>query len=430
MSRLKKWIISCIFTGMVLFLFGCGSEEIAKDVYVEAGQSLQEALDEAKPGQTIWVREGIYEGPFEITESGTAEERITICAYPGERVLLTNADDTEGGVVNFYEVSYVTLSGFAIGEVTGRDVCGIYLENNDSYVTIENNDIYGLVTTDLDNESDGGANGILLYGDGETEKAAIRHILIQNNKVHDNINGWCENISIAGNVESVQVLNNEVYHNTNIGIDFYGNAGYCPVEAFDQPRLCEAKGNQVYDCLCPYAECAGIYVDGARDIVLEANICHDNAYGIEVGCEEGKDDYPVKNIVVTDNEIYENTHGGIRVGGYAEAFTGWVTDTVIKRNYLRDNANGEGGYNGELNFSKVDGILVEANEIHKADTRFPMIGGGDVSAEYTKNVRFVENVYYSNGNPEEISFEFKGKSLSGITQFNEYTGGNDEAYRF
>ena len=39
----------------------------------------------------------------------------------------------------------------------------------------------------------------------------------------------------------------------------------CSVPLNDQPRYCVAAGNTVYNSICSYAECAGLYLDGARE---------------------------------------------------------------------------------------------------------------------------------------------------------------------
>ena len=215
-----------------------------------------------------------------------------------------------------------------------------------------------------------------------------------------------------------------MYDNTNIGIDFYGNAGYCSIPALDQPRYCVAAGNIVYGSICGYAECAGLYVDGARDIVLENNILHDNMYGIEIGSEELQADYPVKNIIARNNLVYNNSAGGIRVGGYDKKKTGYVTATKIYNNTAVNNGEGEGGWNGELCFVKCDGVDVRNNIVYKDNKNYPMIGG-DLAKEYVKNVTFSNNVFYNPLGAEEIYFEFAKESAEGIAAFNAQTGGKD-----
>ena len=223
----------------------------------------------------------------------------------------------------------------------------------------------------------------------------------------------------------MNIINNVVHDNTNIGIDYYGNAGYCSVPALDQPRYCVAAGNEIYNSICSYAECAGLYVDGARDIVLENNISHGNMYGIEIGSEEGhRTTYAVKNIIARNNLVYNNSSGGIRVGGYDKKNTGYVTDTKIYNNTLVNNGEGEGGWNGEFCFVKCNGIDVKNNIVYKDSTKYPMIGG-DLPKEYVLNVTFSNNVYYNPLGAEEIYFEFPGGSAEGIGAFNLQTGGSD-----
>lgn len=50
--------------------------------------TLAKALKKAKPGQTVYLREGIYQGTEKLHNiNGKSDKRITISAYPGEKVI-------------------------------------------------------------------------------------------------------------------------------------------------------------------------------------------------------------------------------------------------------------------------------------------------------------------------------------------------------
>ena len=386
--------------------------------------TVQRALENVKAGQTIYLRQGTYTALNTFNVSGEEGKYITLRNYPGENPYLTMNNGTDGAILSLNGNDYIKIEGLEIGGFSSAIAQGILLDGDENHIIIRNNDIHNLLTTKPGENEDGEANAILCYGEGKTEELSINNIAIENNTIHDNTTGWCESVSVTGNAKYVNVINNTVYNNTNIGIDFYGNAGYCPIKALDQPRYCVAAGNTVYNSVCSYAECAGLYVDGARDIVLENNTIYDSMYGIEIGSEELQADYPVKNIIARNNLVYNNSAGGIRVGGYDKKKTGYVTDTKIYNNTLINNGSGEGGWNGEFCFVKCNGIDVRNNIVYKDNKEYPMIGG-DLDAQYVQNVKFTNNVYYSPLGAEEIYFEFARKGVEGIDAFNAQTGGND-----
>jgi hypothetical protein len=51
--------------------------------------------------------------------------------------------------------------------------------------------------------------------------------------------------------------------------------------ALDVARNGVIRGNVVYNCKSPYASAAGIYADGADDVLIERNICYNNQYGLK-----------------------------------------------------------------------------------------------------------------------------------------------------
>ena len=384
-------------------------------------KTIQKALDTVQAGGTIYVREGSYSALNTFSSSGTKGKYITLRNYPGENPRLTMSNE-DGAIISLDGNDYIIIEGLEICDFSSAVAYGILLDSDENHIIIRNNKIHDICTTEP--FENGEANAILCYGESRTEKESINNVFIENNDIYNNVTGWCEALSVAGNAKYINIVNNMVHDNTNIGIDFYGNAGYCPVPALDQPRFCTAIGNTVYNSLCEYAECAGIYVDGARDIVVERNEVYGNMYGIEIGSEELNPDFPVKNIMVRNNLVYDNPFGGIRAGGFDLETTGYVTDTKIYNNTLINNGEGDGGWNGELCFLKCDGIDVKNNIIYKESDIYPLIGG-EFTKEYVRNVTFSQNIYYSPAGADKIYFEFKGEPIYGINSFNSLTGGND-----
>ena len=273
---------------------------------------------------------------------------------------ISNKDNISAAVFDMGGQSYIKIQKLHIGNIKAENVCGILMKNSESSIVIEKCEFRNIITTRPGSiEKPGGeANAVLLLGE---KKNSIHHVYILGNKVHDNINGWSENISVAGNCTNIYVQNNKVYNNTNIGIDFYGNAGYCNDLTMDQPRNCKCIDNTVYNCKSSFAENAGIYIDGAKDILVKGNKTFKNHYGIEVGSEEWKSYYTKENYVrgikISENIMYNNLYCGLRIGGWSnDKTTGTVYDCKVINNDFS-----KGNKKDEIILAKCDGILFKDN---------------------------------------------------------------------
>lgn len=379
---------------------------------------LQEAIDNVKPGQTIYLRGGTYNPKtyeaYFLNCKGNENNYITIRPYKNEKVTITNTNSTEEAYGFMVESEYVILEGIEIANIYAECAYGIaFWDGGQNHIIIRNCEIHHIQTTTKDpNNWDAGANAILLFGQG---KNPINNIAIMNNYCHDNVNGWSENISTSGNCEYIYVFENHVSDNTNIGIDFYGNAGYCSTPSLDQPRYCIAANNYIDNNLCSYADCAGLYVDGARDIILQYNKIVNCQYGIEIGSEERNDAYPVTNILVRSNICQKNKVLALRIGGYETNKTGTVKNTLVLNNTFIDNSLEE--KYAEIILAKIDGVEIKNNLIYKSTSG--EIFATDFNANYTKNFKFTNNlIYQANKSMDTVGFYMLDKYTEGINNFN------------
>jgi hypothetical protein len=77
--------------------------------------TIQKAADTVVAGDTVYVRGGTYREYVTIGISGTLANPITYMAYPGESPVINASglsDPGWGGIIELYNVSYVTVSGF------------------------------------------------------------------------------------------------------------------------------------------------------------------------------------------------------------------------------------------------------------------------------------------------------------------------------
>ena len=404
--------------------FGEGSGESLDDPC-----SIYDAVNKVEPGQTIYLRGGEYdlEGTVYINKSGSENNYITIRNYPGEHVYLSSSPENVSKYQKNNEyailalgknVSHIKIEGLEIANVSEKNVLGIVAwQGGQNNIIIRNNIIHDLKTSSKNiYDEDSGANAILLLGEIDE---SINNVLIYGNECYNNETGWCETISISSNCESVYVIENYVHDNTNIGIDFYGNAGYCDNEELDQPRYCVAALNKIEASVCEYADAAGLYVDGARDILLTNNIIKSSQYGIEIGAEELSEAYPVKNIIVRNNVMYKNMTCGLRIGGYDEKNCGYVTSTKIYNNtIINSSSNGS----GVIVISKVDGIEFINNLVYSEINR-PLVVG-DMSKSYSKNITFKNN-YFNVNSKSQLVFGLYKQSQKGLDAFNSLVNGNN-----
>ncbi len=389
---------------------------------------LQDAFDDLKAGDTLYLRGGTYtltdaDGLY-LTAKGSADNYITIRNYPGEQPVIKNSYvGREAYAVQLDAgVSYIVVEGLEITGIKSLTACGIAVYGNgQNHVIIRNCKLHDIKTDspDPENDDDAGANAILLLGENNK---AISNFIIADNDIRDNVTGWSESLSVAGNCEYIYVLNNVVDNNTNIGIDFYGNAKYCKTPSLDQPRYCVAAYNKISRSKCNYADCAGLYVDGARDVILQYNEITGSQFGIEIGSEERNDDYPVTNVIVKNNVMKNNLVAGLRVGGYEQGDkTGYVKNTRIYDNVIQNNV-AEGTDGAEIVIAKCDGVSFEKNRVHAL---VGLIVSTDFTATVTKNVTFVNNIFSKTGKTANtVEFYIYGLTVTGISAFNDLFGTN------
>lgn len=376
----------------------------SQTVTVKQGQSIQSAINSLNNGGTIIVESGTYNEFIKFNKSGTEQNPIVLKAQ-GEVII--DGQNKNGHLFDLNGQSYITIDGFILKNLKGNEVAGIYLGGGEQHIQILNNEMFNF------NKSKSGSNGscvngIILFGESKTP---ISNVLIQGNHLHDMDLNWSEALSVTGNSEYVNVINNKVHDMTNIGIDFCGNFGYAPTTTLDQPRHCVAKGNIIYNCNSPYATSYGLYCDGAYDILFEDNVVYSCQGGIEVGAEEYVSSNYVGNITVHNNLIYGCKENGLHVGGYDSGNKAEVKDVKVYNNTLVN--NGE-----ELFLSKCNNVELYNNIFY--NNKNNEILYNEFSSSKTKNVSFHDNIYYTKSDAE-FYLQSKSYSQSSWSKFIEPT---------
>ncbi|MDM8551537.1 right-handed parallel beta-helix repeat-containing protein [Desulfobacterales bacterium HSG2] len=387
-------------------------------------KTVQKAADTAGPGTTVYVREGTYNEQVTINVSGTElGGYIILRNYEGETPVLDGEGFTEGPAFLIEDQSRIILQGFEIlnYQTVTPNVApmGIHVRGASHHIEIRDNSLHEIRTNaPVDGERMGAdAHGIAVYG---TSAESAHHIVIDGNELYDLTLGSSEALVLNGNVERFMVSNNVIRDCDNIGIDLIGFEGVSPDPSFDQVRNGIVVGNTVYNISSfdnpAYGEeysAAGIYADGARDIIVERNTVYSADIGIEIASEhQGRS---TEGIIIRNNILYHNRMTGIAMGGYDED-RGGTENCKIINNTLYENDTLKDG-NGELFIQYDVRNSIIRNNIFYANDQSLLIGN-----PYTQNEGNVVscNLYFAPAGSDESEWEWKGETYQGFSDYYVY----------
>jgi len=383
LSKYNLLILMLIFCST---LFACCSKESPvpvvdnpdtrniKDVYVSgvgidtnAGtmdapvKTIQKGLELVKPGDTVFVRAGVYIEKITFNRSGNTDSYITLKAYPGEKAIVSG----EGFNVNGNE-SLITLNSVSWICIQGLDVCnfktfnawanvdGIVVKGASNHIIISKNRVFNIENNATPEQ---GRSGHAIHILGNTD-IPITKILVEKNEIFDCNTGYSENLTINGYVDGFEIRGNKVYNGENIGIVAAGGYAANSVPANNYVRNGIIADNEVFNMdgkqgpIPAYSEhngAIGIYVDGARNIIVERNKVHDCGRGISIVSET--DNFPTQDCIVRNNFVLNCTLAGISLGGYIGYTGGGTNKCYVVNNTIFQN-NKELGY-----FNEVEGEI-------------------------------------------------------------------------
>ena len=82
--------------GAEYFVAGSGRDSATGTSVTEPFRTIGRAAQMLQPGDTCWIREGVYRETVRLTESGQTDKPITFARYRDERVILDGADVVTG----------------------------------------------------------------------------------------------------------------------------------------------------------------------------------------------------------------------------------------------------------------------------------------------------------------------------------------------
>jgi parallel beta-helix repeat protein len=248
--------------------------------------TIQEAVDNANPGDVIQIAAGTYVGA-RIERSGTANDWITLTAEPGATVLINapgpnNQHDSNLEIETWNGngvVAYWIIDGLEVANAPnwGIDIRG-NSSNHSHHFVVRNNDVH-------DNGTGSEKTGIFT--------AFVDDVVVEGNESYGNGE---HGIYLSNSGDRFTVRGNRLYNNMNCGLHMNADASQGG-DGIISDGVVEA--NTIYNN--GLGGCAGINMDGVTDTIVRNNLLYDNhATGIALFQQDGA-------VCSHDNRVLNNT---------------------------------------------------------------------------------------------------------------------------
>ena len=205
---------------------------------------IQLAIDNAKAGDTIIVRDGWYYENIKVNTS------LTIKSENGPANCIIRAYNDDVHAIEI-KSDYVNISGFSVGGATGWKSCGVYL-NNVNYCNISNNDCSHIWS----------GHGIFL-------NTSFNNIISNNTCSHNDY--WGIRLDYSNdNIVSGNICTQNEWGGICIS---HSNNNTLSSNKCDEIAITYSKNNNVSnnDCIS-----GGIYLDDSSENVISSNDCSDS----------------------------------------------------------------------------------------------------------------------------------------------------------
>lgn len=348
-------------------------------------KTIQFAVDNVVPGDTVLVESGIYNERVTFHQSGRAGEMITLKNAANALPVLdgTGLDGNQPALIKIVDKKYIVIRGFEIRNLTSRQFAsGIWVIGSAHHIEIRKNKIHHII----DPNPDGGCHGVAFYG--TNADSAMHDIILDDNEIYALQLKWSEACAFNGNVRDFTVSNNRIHDVDNIAFVFIGFEGECAgcSGGVNQDRArnglvihnsaynVDSKDNPPYN---GERSADGFYVDGGRDIIFESNRSFQNDIGFEVASEHGGKN--AAHVIVRNNFIYNNLVVGLSTGGYADNVGAtdscYFVNNSFYNNHTSTRSQDDWGAEVLLNFH-IHNSVYENNIIYaaKAWPRFLSVG--------------------------------------------------------
>lgn len=270
-----------------------------------------------KPGDTVLIREGIYNETIKQKVSGIAGAPITYRSYSGETAIIS--DGNSGGT---YRWLILDASHIRIENITFQN----YQKGAIEIRTLNGNlfDIAILNNTFINQGTPNGGNAKTIHVTTLDSGYKLYNVTIANNFFQNMDNGAKPMLQISGEIRGGMILNNTVVGTSSIAIGVSGHPDT------GQPERVLIKGNNISQHGWLNDSSSGIYLNGAgKYIVIEGNIVHDGLQGIKVNLEPANSEFTTQYVIIRHNILYNNGFN-LKLG------VGSVSDNCHSQGILRN----------------------------------------------------------------------------------------------
>jgi parallel beta-helix repeat protein len=296
-------------------------------------RTIQKAFDAARPGETVYIKEGTYHERPAVHVSGDAVAGpITFRSFENHLVVLdgTGTEALAPYLVTVVDRSHVRIVGLVLTHNVLDQGGGILVAGTGQDVEVRDCRI-------SDIRSPGAGAGtrthpLIVAG------TDLRGVVISGNEIFDVTTGDSEALLVTCNVSDFVVADNHVHDNDAAAIDVAGGYAWCPDRAAAPPRNGAIRGNLVERAGTPPYGGGAIYVDGGRDLVVERNVVRSSTTAFQVLAEQPAPAGEAARIVIRDNLAQGNT-AGVVVGEWP-GYLGVTHDVEIVGNTIHENVTG------------------------------------------------------------------------------------------
>lgn len=285
------------------------------------------------PGDTVFIRGGIYNETIVQSVSGIAGKFVTFKNYPGEMPIITDNGASNDWRWLILDQSYVRVEGLTFSDYEGGAIQIRTINADMSNIEIVNNVFQN-------QQPRNGTPFKAVHATTFTSGRLLSDILIQGNSFLNIDTGTelgqsDETLVASGNVQNVKIIANSLSDVTNIGIDIVGRP------TTGQPENVLIKYNQVANHGSPGQNAAGIYLDGAgKNIIIERNTVHGGYLGIKTSLEPAASSLETEQVIIRKNVIYNNEINlNLGVGGVSSNcnLAGKLKNSVAVHNTVYSN---------------------------------------------------------------------------------------------
>lgn len=390
-------------------------------------KTISKALLRANPGDTVFLREGVYNEHVTPSKSGTRQKRITIKAYKNEVVKIDGTGlKIEGwgnALVQIKDVNFITVENLHICNVINTaknaDPEGIHITGTSNNIEIRGCEIYNVKNTctragqDVNNGLDDwrSAHAILITGFHTTP---VRDILIEKCDIHDIHSGTSETFSLVGNVTNFTIQDNKVHDVENIGIIVAGGENLNPGGdlSVNFARDGVIRRNKIYRCTHQNSTdywgtdaygAIGIYICGGARTIVEQN----EVWGCDraIGLVSESNELSTKDCIVRNNFVYNNYRTGIYMGDYIGYTNGGTSGCHIVNNTLYNNNLVGGSLNGNNNSGQINDEKDSEGEIRLTENCTDNVIMNNLIYALSDRDIFIRK-YTATGDRNEIGYNF------------------------